>query len=87
MSIPLALSEEVSQKLTPEASDIRKQSRSLYDEYQLVLKFEGQDTSKRDNLPEERKNLPMNDGNMIQEEDNSLKTYRVVKSYFAIPQF
>jgi hypothetical protein len=73
MSIPLALSEEVSQKLTPEASDVRKQSRSLYDEYQLVLKFEGQATSKpkRDNLPEERKNLRMNDGNMIQEEDNS----------------
>ena len=70
MSIPQALTEEVSQKLTPEPSDVRKQSRSLYDEYQLVLKFEGQATSKKtDKLPEERKNLPMNDGNnMIQDE-------------------
>jgi hypothetical protein len=71
MSIPQALSEEVSQKLSPESSDVRKQSRSLYDEYQLVLKFEGKATSKPDNLPEERKNLPMNDGNMILEEEGS----------------
>ena len=39
--------------------------------YQLELKFEGKATSKPDNLPEERKNLPMNDGNMIQDEDGS----------------